>query len=50
MQNLIQEQIKMEIPLSIWDIFFTIHETIHCGILLESPQWGDSKRMTQSIV
>ena len=28
---------KMESPDSISDIFFTIHETIHCDIGLESP-------------
>ena len=41
MQSLINEQIKM---MSIWDIFFTIHETVHCGVPLESPKLGDSNR------
>ena len=38
MQSLIKAQIKTANRMRIWDIFFTIHETIHRGIPLESPQ------------
>ena len=35
MQSLIKAQLKMENLMSIWHIFFTIYESLRCGIPLE---------------